>query len=329
MFYKNNSKKIINTKFSLVACLLFLLYFFSNNLIYATSITKTENDFLIPVGNVLHIEAQLENVIVRSNIKDSPFTLGDEIISINNNTIKSYSDFSNVLNSLPDSTNVIDVTLKRNNHITNIKTLKSKLEEVNSIDSISGFATLTYIDPINNKFGAVAHPISLGSSRKIKIKDGYISTTTNLNIEKSYRGSVGCISAKPKDYIGKFTDNTDFGIKGDIVKFDTSNYEKYKVASLNEVETGNAQIILQTSNEGCKKFDIEILNIENQKTPKSKTFKIHITDKELLQLTGGIVQGMSGTPIVQGDKIIGAISHAVENDPTTGYAVFIKWMIEE
>ena len=321
MFYKNNSKKIINTKFSLVVCLLFLLYFFSNNLIYATSLTKTENDFLIPVGNVLHIEAQLENVIVRSNIKDSPFTLGDEIISINNNTIKSYSDFSNVLNSLPDSANVIDVTLKRNNHITNIKTLKSKLEEVNS--------TLTYIDPINNKFGAVAHPISLGSSRKIKIKDGYISTTTNLNIEKSYRGSVGCISAKPKDYIGKFTDNTDFGIKGDIVKFDTSNYEKYKVASLNEVKTGNAQIILQTSNEGSKKFDIEILNIENQKTPKSKTFKIHITDKELLQLTGGIVQGMSGTPIVQGDKIIGAISHAVENDPTTGYAVFIKWMIEK
>ena len=221
MFYKNNSKKIINTKFSLVVCLLFLLYFFSNNLIYATSLTKTKNDFLIPVGNVLHIEAQLENVIVRSNIKDSPFTLGDEIISINNNTIKSYSDFSNVLNSLPDSANVIDVTLKRNNHITNIKTLKSKLEEVNSTDSISGFATLTYIDPINNKFGAVAHPISLGSSRKIKIKDGYISTTTNLNIEKSYRGSVGCISAKPKDYIGKFTDNTDFGIKGDIVKFDT------------------------------------------------------------------------------------------------------------
>ena len=329
MLSKNSIKKIINTKFSLVVCLLFLLYFFSNNLIYATSTTKTENDYLIPVGNILHIEAQLENVIVRSSIKDSPFTLGDEIVSINNNIIKNYSDFSNIVNDLPNNTDIIDVTLKRNNHIINIKTIKSKLDEINSTDNISGFATLTYIDPSNGKFGAVAHPISLGSSRKIRIKDGYISTTTNLNIEKSYRGSVGCISAKPKDYIGKFTDNTDFGIKGDIVKFDTSNYEKYKVASLNEVKTGNAQIILQTSNEGCKKFDIEILNIENQKTPKSKTFKIHITDKELLQLTGGIVQGMSGTPIVQGDKIIGAISHAVENDPTTGYAVFIKWMIEK
>ena len=329
MLSKNSIKKIINTKFSLVVCLLFLLYFFSNNLIYATSTTKTENDYLIPVGNILHIEAQLENVIVRSSIKDSPFTLGDEIVSINNNIIKNYSDFSNIVNDLPNNTDIIDVTLKRNNHIINIKTIKSKLDEINSTDNISGFATLTYIDPSNGKFGAVAHPISLGSSRKIRIKDGYISTTTNLNIEKSYRGSVGCISAKPKDYIGKFTNNTDFGIKGDIVKFDTSNYEKYKVASLDEVKTGKAQIILQTSNEGCKKFDIEILNIENQKTPKSKTFKIHITDKELLQLTGGIVQGMSGTPIVQGNKIIGAISHAVENDPTTGYAVFIKWMIEK
>lgn len=329
MFSKNRSKKIINTKFSLVVCLLFLLYFFSNNLIYATSITKNESDFLIPVGNVLHIEAQLENIIVRSSIKDSPFTLGDEILNINNNTINNYSDFSNTLNNLPNNSSIINVTLKRNNHIINIKTIKDKLEEINSTDNISGFATLTYVDPTSGKFGAVAHPISLGSSRKIKIKSGYISTTSNLNIEKSYRGNVGCISAKPKDYIGKFTDNTDFGIKGDIVKFDTSNYERYKVASLDEVKTGNAQIILQTSNEGCKKFDIEILNVENQKTPKSKTFKIHIVDKELLKLTGGIVQGMSGTPIVQGDKIIGAISHAVENDPTTGYAVFIKWMIEK
>ena len=329
MFSKNRSKKTINTKFSLVVCLLFLLYFFSNNLIYATSIIKTESDFLIPVGNVLHIEAQLENVIVRSSIKDSPFTLGDEILNINNNTIHNYSDFSNTLNNLPNNTNIINITLKRNNHIINIKTIKDKLEEINSTDNISGFATLTYVDPINGKFGAVAHPISLGSSRKIRIKSGYISTTTNLNIEKSYRGNVGCISAQPKDYIGKFTDNTDFGIKGDIVKFDTSNYEKYKIASLDEVKTGNAQIILQTSNDGCQKFDIEILNIENQKTPKSKTFKIHIVDKELLQLTGGIVQGMSGTPIVQDDKIIGAISHAVENDPTTGYAVFIKWMIDK
>lgn len=329
MLYKKSRKKTINTKFSLIACLLFLLYFFSNHLIYATSLTKTENDFLIPIGNILHIEAQLKSVIVRTCVKDSPFSFGDEILNINNNSINNYSDFSNIINNLPNNTDNIDVTLKRNGHIINLKTVKDKLEEINFTDSISGFATLTYIDPTNGKFGAVAHPISLGNSRKIKIKEGYISTTSHLNIEKSYRGSVGCVSAQPKDYIGKFTDNTDFGIKGNLITFDTSRYDKYKIASLNEVKKGKAQIILQTSDEGCKKFDIEILNIENQKTPKSKTFKIRIIDKELLQLTGGIVQGMSGTPIVQDDKIIGAISHAVENDPATGYAVFIKWMIDK
>lgn len=328
MFLKNINK-IVNKKSSIVVCLLFLLYFLSNSLIYATPVEKNDNNFLIPIGNVIHIETQLERVFVRNSIKNSPFNLGDEIISINNINIKNYSDFSNTLNNLSSNDNIINIKLKRNNNFINIKTTKEKLEEVNCIDTLSGFATLTYIDPVNKKFGAVAHPISLGTCRKIQIKKGYISTTNNLNIQKSYKGCVGCISAKPKNFIGKFTNNTDFGVKGDIVKFDTSNCKTYKIASLDEVKTGKAQIILQVGNEGCKKFDIEILNIENQKEPKSKTFKIRITDKELLNITGGVVQGMSGTPIVQDDKIIGAISHAVENDPTIGYAVFIKWMMEK
>ena len=95
--------------------------------------------------------------------------------------------------------------------------------------------------------------------------------------------------------------------------------------TLTWVEDGVSEKLFDNNYE---KFDIEIINIEKQKMPKSKTFKIRIIDNKLLQLTGGIVQGMSGTPIIQDDKIIGAISHAIENDPTTGYAVFIKWMLE-
>lgn len=328
MFFKSTSKKIINVKFSFVVCFVFLLYFFSNNFIYANSFIKNENEYVIPMGNILHIEARLKNVVVRNSIKTSPFLVGDEIVNINNINIENYSDFSNTLNNSTINPNSIDVTLKRNNHLINIKTTKEKLDEIDCLDSIAGFATLTYINPDNNTFGAVAHPISLGSLRKIKIKDGYISNTTNLSIQKSYRGSVGCVSAKPKTYIGKFTNNTDFGIKGDILNLDLSNFKKYKVANLNEVKTGDAQIILQINESTYKKFNIKILNIDNQKTPQSRTFKIRVIDNELLQLTGGIIQGMSGTPIIQGDKIIGAISHAIQNDPTTGYAVYIKWMMQ-
>ncbi|MGG7060321.1 SpoIVB peptidase S55 domain-containing protein, partial [Clostridium tertium] len=92
---------------------------------------------------------------------------------------------------------------------------------------------------------------------------------------------------------------------------------------------GKAQVILQTTSNGCQKFDIQIIDIQKQRSPQSKTLKFKIVDKDLLAQTGGVVQGMSGTPIVQGDKIIGAISHAVENDPSFGYAVFIQWMTDK
>ena len=85
---------------------------------------------------------------------------------------------------------------------------------------------------------------------------------------------------------------------------------------------------MQTDSKTFNKYDIQIIDIQNQKSPKSKTLKIRITDKDLLIKTGGIVQGMSGTPIIQDNKIIGAISHAVENDPALGYGVFIQWMID-
>ena len=101
------------------------------------------------------------------------------------------------------------------------------------------------------------------------------------------------------------------------------------VAYRDEIKEGHAQIITTVEDGGAKAYDIEILKLLPQDEPGSKSMIIKIVDPVLLEKTGGIVQGMSGTPIVQGDKIIGAISHAVENDPTTGYAVFIKWMIEK
>ena len=150
----------------------------------------------------------------------------------------------------------------------------------------------------------------------------------NLSIKKSRKGSVGCINATKNNAIGEFNNNTTFGIKGEINNINLSNYKKYKVASINEVKLGKAQIILQNKNNVCKKYDIEIINIEHQKKADSKGIKIKITDPLLLKETGGIVQGMSGTPIIQDNKIVGAVSHALENNPSIGYGVYIKWMLE-
>jgi len=323
-YYK--TQNLIKLKSILIISFLFLLYFFSNDLIYAQSNQKPDSNYLIPIGNVLQIDAELNNIIVRNSVQGLPFALGDAILSINSISISNYGEFCDILSKLSID-DKISVLVRRGSHQFTINTTKEDLEKVNFNNLLCGFATLTYINPNTSEFGAVAHPISVGTSKKIPIKNGHISTTTDLNIQKSSNGNVGSISAKRKDVIGKFNTNTNFGIKGKIVGFDTSNLKSYKVASLDEVKLGKAQIILQTNSSNCEKFDIQIIDINRQRSPQSKTFKIKITDKNLLIQTGGIVQGMSGTPIIQDNKIIGAISHAVENDPTLGYAVFIQWMM--
>ena len=166
---------------------------------------------------------------------------------------------------------------------------------------------------------------------KLELERQYSNYNNTDSKSKDYvaRFSLKASSAKQnfEITIGNFNTNTQYGIKGITKNIDFSNEEKYKVASLDEVELGNAQIILQNKQNKCVKYDIEILKIENQTSPSPKTFKIKIVDEDLLRDTGGIVQGMSGTPIIQNGKIIGAVSHALENNPKVGYGVYIKWML--
>jgi len=314
------------SKFIIFSCLLLYLYFCSNCLIYAQNNEIKSNHYVIPMGNVIQIDAELKTIIVRNKIKDSNLQVGDAILKLDNKDINTYGLFSSILYSLPNDSNV-SIVVKRGENIINLTCNKSLLEKVSFNNVISGFATLTYIDLNNHEFGAVGHPINIGNAKKIPIKKGFISTTNNLAIQKSYKDHVGCLNAKRNVTIGKFTKNDTFGIKGNIGSINLSNFKKYKVANLNEVKLGKAQVILQNDSNICEKYDIEIINIEQQRSPSPKTFKIKVTDPNLLSRTGGIVQGMSGTPIIQGNNIIGAVSHAVENDPSLGYGVFIGWMI--
>ncbi len=325
---KSKVSKKIKYKFNGLTLIFFyiFLYFFTNNFIYSQSIEENNNEYLIPMGNILQIDAELKNLIVRNEVDNSPLKIGDSILKIENKNINSYEDFNKTISSLNRSDD-ISILIRRESSIFSLKCDRNSLEKTNFNNLISGFATLTYINPNTKQFGAVAHPINIGGTKKIPIKKGSISFTDNLNIKKSSKGNVGCISATKNNIIGEFNKNSDFGIKGTINNIDLSKYKKYKVASIEEVKLGKAQIILQDVNNQCKKYDIEIINIEHQRKPDSKGIKIKITDPELLQKTGGIVQGMSGTPIIQDNKIVGAVSHALENNPSLGYGVYIQWMI--
>lgn len=314
-----------NYKLKFYLCFVFLLYFLSNNIIYAH--LEENNEYLIPMGNIIQIDAELDGILVRNEFKNSPFNIGDRLISVDDINISDYDDYAFIMSKI-DSHDKVEVLVSRGYRNIKIDTSKSVLEKTNFNNFISGFATLTYIDPSNNQFAAVAHPISVGGYNEVTIKNGSISTTSSLNITKSRKYNVGCINATRLNTIGTFSKNTNFGIKGDVEALNLGVFKKYEVASLDEVKLGDAQVILQNTKNQPGKYDITILDIQNQKKARSKTFKIKITDEKLLDLTGGIVQGMSGTPIVQDDKIIGAISHALENDPSVGYGVYIKWMMD-
>ena len=132
--------------------------------------------------------------------------------------------------------------------------------------------------------------------------------------------------------IGSVSKNTDFGIYGNVsdisrLNFGTSN--EIEVANRDEIKTGNAKILLNIENGIRKEYDIQITKIYRNNNSNNKSMLIKVTDEKLLELTGGIVQGMSGAPIIQNNKFVGAVTHVLVSDPTTGYAVFGDLMIKQ
>ena len=140
-------KPLSKLKFTTIVCFLFLLYFFSNTLIYSQSSDKNNSDYLIPIGSIIQIDAELENLIVRNQVENSSLFLGDSLISINNKPIKNYSDLVQVLSSLSSNEKAL-VVIRRGSHDFNLNISKAKLEQINFNNLLSGFATLTYINPI-------------------------------------------------------------------------------------------------------------------------------------------------------------------------------------
>ena len=197
-------------------------------------------------------------------------------------------------------------------------------------DSVTGIGTLTFIDPETKKFGALGHEIEEQTTGKIfEIKDGKIFETTVTGIIPSTDGSPGEKKAEydPENVEGNVDENTTQGIFGTYTD-NIQNRKTYKVAKPKEVKTGDAKILTVLDDDNIKEYSIKISEINDLKS-KNKNFIFEITDSELKDKTGGIIQGMSGSPIIQGDYIIGAVTHVVVDNPLKGYGIFITNMLEE
>ena len=281
---------------------------------------KIQSDGLVVVGYY-----KVDNDYINKNI-----LIGDRIVKIDNIRISSINEMINVLNEDKD---YFDIDLIRNN-----KTIKEKLilkEYNNSFktglyvkDNIMGIGTITYIDPISKIYGSLGHEILFSDTNsRVIIKNGNIYESLITSISKSRNGFVGTKKANiffDKE-IGNIKLNTSNGIYGFYNK--KTNKTTIEVASYEEIKKGKAYILTVSDNKKINKYEINI--IEKYDKNSSKAFGFKVTDKNLINSFGGIVQGMSGSPIIQNNKLIGAVTNVVVDDVTLGYGISIITMLEE
>ena len=292
--------------------------------------------YLVPGGENIGINIKSNGVLVvgfyESNAKSS-LQIGDIIVSIDDNQVSSINDMLKLVDSSKDEV-TLKIGYKRNNQL--LSTNLSLVKDENGVfktglyvkDSITGIGTLTFIDPTTNQYGALGHSITdIKTNIRFEIKDGKIFKSDVTSIDKSQNGQTGEKNAKFyfDTVYGTIEQNEETGIYGTYSE-DYNSKKLVEVGSIDEIELGEAYIKTTLDNNKVENFNIEILSIDKESDTKNILFKV--TDSTLLEKTGGIVKGMSGSPIIQNNKIIGAITHTVISDNTKGYGISIIKMLE-
>ena len=300
------------------------------------------SDYLIPGGENIGIQVETSGVIVVGmydvNGKNPAITAGikagDIIVKVDNEYVNSIDDMISKISASKD--NQVALSYKRDNKLKS--TVLEIFKDQNEVyktglyvkDSITGIGTLSFIDPETKIFGALGHEIvEKNTGVLLEIKNGKIFETNVTSIDRSSSGAPGAKNAE--FYLdsdkGTIKENTESGIFGTYTD-EIPNKKLYKVAQVDDIKIGKAKILTVIEGNQVEEYEINILKL-NSSTQKTKNILFEITDKRLLDKTGGVVQGMSGSSIIQGDYIIGAVTHVVVDNPTRGYGIFITNMLEE
>lgn len=268
--------------------------------------------------------------------------VGDIITAIDGKKVKSVEQAAEWINKAGKSNQSLEFSIKRQKETLKVKVkpLYDKDSDIYRIglyirDSAAGVGTLTFYQPDHNVFGALGHIITdVDTGQPIGVGDGQVVHSSVTSIEKGENGTPGekrGIFVDEDKVLGSITRNSDFGVFGKMSE--QPEYGKIKkalpIALAEQVHEGKASILTVVDNQKVEEFDIQIVNVMRQKYPATKSMVIKVTDPRLLEKTGGIIQGMSGSPILQDGKVVGAVTHVFVNDPTQGYGVFIEWMLNE
>ena len=267
--------------------------------------------------------------------RDAGVRANDTIMKVNNIKIESITQLNEIINK--SKGNPLDFEILRKNNLINLEITPQKEAQTDRYkigvlirDFVSGIGTVTYIDRESGRFGALGHAVMAENRKEMQISDGNVYACSIIGVNKGVRGRAGelrgaFLNDKP---LGKAEKLCDCGIFGEIsVDFKTDELMSV-VASSNGASPGNACIYTTIDGVSPKKYDIEIVKVDKS-NKENKNYVIKIKDEALIDETGGIVQGMSGSPILQNGKMIGAVTHVFLNDPTRGYGIDVETMLRE
>ncbi len=305
------------------------------------------NTKVIPVGKAIGMKLYTDGVLVvgmseingKKPYENTGIQEGDRIIEINNEKVDSTDELIETVNK--SNGKQIAVKYKRNEDIitTSIEPAKTDDDQYKLglwvRDAAAGVGTMTFYEPSSGMFAALGHGITdIDTSDLIQIANGELVTTNILSIVKGEKGAPGEIRGTIENGVsfGNIYKNTKYGVYGNVLnksRLEVNSAEEMEVALRNEIKTGKAQILCELQDGKIERYEIEIQKLFINNNEDNKSMVIKVTDKRLIEKTGGIIQGMSGAPIIQNGKFVGAVTHVLVNDPTIGYGVFADIMIKQ
>ena len=316
-------EKNIKTSDTQVASRFFELFFGDNK--------KKEEIKLYPGGDVFGILINEEGVTVTDVSDWTKLHIGDRIVEINGNKVNTREDIENILsNSLGEK---LTLSIIRENDKISLSIIPKMIDGkyklgVKLRSQTAGIGTITFIDEKGECFGGLGHGITDSTNDGyITIKNSSVLDVTLSSCKKGESGRAGELCGiLNRESKGSIYKNCECGVFGTFSQKKNYDYEPLTIAKKDELKCGNAKIISTVKNGYKEYYDVEIHDIDTDAN-SSKSFKIKVTDPALIAITGGIVRGMSGSPIIQDGKLVGAVTHVMLNDPTEGYGIFIENML--
>lgn len=284
-------------------------------------------DTILVGGMPIGICGQIDGVLVTTNTDDEVLQKGDVIKSVDNYPIQSYDDFTQA----SDGKEQVTVTLIRNG--TNLRRRLNCKQNLGLRDTTKGVGILTLINPENNQFSALGHQMAdFETGSAVNLRGGEIRSVNTYGIVKTQGKQTGVLQSSIQPNTpsqGSITQGTNFGITGCLTPDSsilTATDTTMPIATRYYVHPGKATIRTSLNGTTIEEFDCEILKTRYQNHCRDKSMVIRITDPRLLDTTGGIVHGMSGSPIIQDGHLVGALTHALTHDPAKGYALYIDFI---